>query len=240
MIVATKAGRASRCDIERDGRRLAEAADAGRHQQVRHRRHRRRGRSLHPADRVGLNPGEAAEAAGLRAGDVILARRRRAERQLRAAASSSSRRNRDRPLPLEIRRDGVSPADHRDAAEKSDGTCASARVIDGIELRRADPSPSRAVKLSAVQNWEWTKLILKTLKGLFTRETPMNQLMGPVGIAEMSGSAAQPRLARSCSRCMAMISLNLGLAEPDADPGARRRPHPDPRRSRVSRAATSP
>ena len=79
-----------------------------------------------------------------------------------------------------------------------------------LEYRTADPTPWQAVKLSAVQNWEWTRLILKTLKGLFTRDTPMKQLMGPIGIAEMSGNAAETGWI-SLFTLMAMISLNLGL-----------------------------
>ena len=35
------------------------------------------------------------------------------------------------------------------------------------------------------------RLIGRTLAGLFTRETPVKQLMGPVAIAQLSGSAAQ-------------------------------------------------
>ena len=49
-----------------------------------------------------------------------------------------------------------------------------------------------------------------TLAGLFTRETPVNQLMGPVAIAEISGATAQLGWVALLS-LMAMISLNLGL-----------------------------
>ena len=61
-----------------------------------------------------------------------------------------------------------------------------------------------------MQNWEWTKLIVTTLKGLFTRDTSMKQLMGPVAIAEMSGDAAEAGWIQLFT-LMAMISLNLGL-----------------------------
>ena len=46
--------------------------------------------------------------------------------------------------------------------------------------------------------------------GLFTRETSVKQLMGPVGIADLSGGAAQAGWI-SLFSLMAMISLNLGL-----------------------------
>ena len=65
--------------------------------------------------------------------------------------------------------------------------------------------------MSAEQNWEWTTLIVETLGGLFTRETSVKQLMGPVAIAE-----ACPAMRRRAGwiplfSLMAMISLNLGL-----------------------------
>ena len=67
-----------------------------------------------------------------------------------------------------------------------------------------------AIKLSVEKNWEWTRLIVETLAGLFTRETSVKQLMGPVAIADLSGAAAQAGWI-SLFSLMAMISLNLGL-----------------------------
>ncbi len=64
--------------------------------------------------------------------------------------------------------------------------------------------------MSADQNWEGTKLIGRTLRGLVTADTPVRQLMGPVAIAEMSGVAAE-RGWVDLFNLMAMLSLNLGL-----------------------------
>ena len=66
------------------------------------------------------------------------------------------------------------------------------------------------MKLSAKQNWDSTVLIGKTLVGLITRDTPVRQLMGPIAIAELSGSAAELGWVELLN-LMAMISLNLGL-----------------------------
>jgi regulator of sigma E protease len=68
-----------------------------------------------------------------------------------------------------------------------------------------------AVKLSFKQNWEWTTLIFRTLGGLFTRETSVKQLMGPVAIADLSNTAAKQESWIPLFQLMAMISLNLGL-----------------------------
>ena len=117
--------------------------------------------------------------------------------------------SKDRPLVLDLRRDGamtqvtVTP-------REVDGTIRIGATMNSGEMRTVEPGPIEAMRLSAVQNWEWTKLILTTLKGLFTRETPVRQLMGPVGIAEMSGNAASVGWI-SLFTLMAMISLNLGL-----------------------------
>ena len=206
MVVATKAGREITLDIDRDGTRLQKQMTP-----VGHGKYDMGdigvGPILNPQV-ASVNPGEAAEAAGLRTGDVILAaggeRNVKYDRFIELIKA-----NRDTPLPLEIRRDGV-VQQITVSPKEVDGIVRIGARIDGIELRRANPSPWGAVKLSAVQNWEWTKMILKTLKGLFTRDTPMNQLVGPVGIAEMSGGAAQAGWLQLFT-FMAMISLNLGL-----------------------------
>ena len=82
--------------------------------------------------------------------------------------------------------------------------------ISPTELRDIQPGFLEAIKMSAQQNWEWSTLIVRTLIGLFTRETSVKQLMGPVAIADLSGSAAEQGWVQLFS-LMAMISLNLGL-----------------------------
>lgn len=78
------------------------------------------------------------------------------------------------------------------------------------ETKRIDPTFVQAIKMSGQQTWEQSALIVTTLKGLFTRETPVKQLMGPVAIAELSGDYASLGLI-SLLGFMSMISLNLGL-----------------------------
>ena len=80
-----------------------------------------------------------------------------------------------------------------------------------LELQDRRARSVEAFKLSVKQNWEWTTLIFETLGGLFTRETSVKQLMGPVAIADLSGTAAQQDSWIPLFTLMAMISLNLGL-----------------------------
>ena len=112
------------------------------------------------------------------------------------------------PITLEIQRNG----------EKKT-ISVTPRPVDGaakigahltVESRMVNPGIVEAFKLSLQQNWEWTTLILKTLGGLLTRNTSVKQLMGPVAIADLSGTAAEQGWLPLFS-LMAMISLNLGL-----------------------------
>ena len=156
-----------------------------------------------------VNAGEPAEAAGLKAGDVVVgaAGVRNPEH---ARLVEIIREHGGRPLPLEVRRGDGSVHQITVTPRVVDEVGRIGATFFSYETRAVEPGILEAFKLSAVQNWEWTKLILTTLKGLFTRETPMKQLMGPVGIAEMSGNAAQAGWIQLFT-LMAMISLNLGL-----------------------------
>lgn len=78
------------------------------------------------------------------------------------------------------------------------------------ESRIIEPGPLEAMGMSIEQNYEWSNLIFRTLGGLFTRETSAAQLMGPVGIAQLAGSASEIGWVALFS-LMAMISLNLGI-----------------------------
>ena len=64
--------------------------------------------------------------------------------------------------------------------------------------------------MSFERNYEFSGLIFQTLWGLVTTETSPKQLVGPVGIAQLSGGAAEAGWVALFS-LMAMISLNLGI-----------------------------
>jgi len=83
-------------------------------------------------------------------------------------------------------------------------------VFLDAEMRTIDPGPFEAFTLSLEQNYEWSGLIFQSLRGLLTRDTPASQLVGPVGIAQMSGTAAEIGWINLFG-LMSMISLNLGI-----------------------------
>ena len=155
-----------------------------------------------------LNPGEPAEQGGLKPGDVILGVG--SERGIsRDRIIELIKANENKPIVFEVERDG-----------RNLQVTLTPRLIEGIvrigaqispfELRTVNPGFVEAIKLSVERNWEWSALIVKTLVGLFTRDTSVKQLMGPVAIADLSGTAAEQGWIQLFS-LMAMISLNLGL-----------------------------
>jgi regulator of sigma E protease len=95
------------------------------------------------------------------------------------------------------------------APVKKDGR-AMIGVAPGELTKPFTPTPLEAVKLSVEKNIESSGLIFRTLIGLFTGETSVRQLQGPVGIAQLSGESAQAGWISLLS-LMAMISLNLGI-----------------------------
>ena len=89
------------------------------------------------------------------------------------------------------------------------------RAVIGVgfsefEFRVVEPGLIEAFGMSLERNYEWSGLIFRTLWGLLTAETSPRQLVGPVGIAQLSGGAAQVGWVALFS-LMAMISLNLGI-----------------------------
>jgi regulator of sigma E protease len=155
-----------------------------------------------------VTPGEPAALAGIQRGDVIVAIN--GERAL--DGDKTVGRIHDSagvPIVLTIERQGAP----LDVTVTPKGAAGSARIgvaISPYEVQRIDPSLAQAIQMSVKQNWDNTVSTGKTLRGLVTRETPVRQLMGPIGIAQLSGSAAAISWS-ALFGLMSMISLQLGL-----------------------------
>ena len=152
-------------------------------------------------------PGDPADKAGVKPGDVVVAvneERVVFAKQLADAISRSA----GHAIDLTIRRNGHEQ--HVQVTPENRGN----RGMIGISINEATksfkPGPFDAVKLSVQRNWESSGLIFRTIGGLFTGETSVRQLQGPVGIAQLSGESAQQGLLSLLS-LMAMVSLNLGI-----------------------------
>jgi len=206
MAVGTKANREIPVVLVRDGKRISvkltpaaidkyETGDIG------------VGPQMRPMV-SSLISGGPADAAGMQRGDVILAangeRGLTSERFIEIIQGHGSK-----PLEVLIERDGQSQT-MTVTPEPYDDTVRIGATVQSLETQTIEPGIVEAFRLSVERNWEWTVLIFDTLRGLFTRDTSVKQLMGPVGIAGLSGDAAEAGLIPLFT-LMALISLNLGI-----------------------------
>jgi regulator of sigma E protease len=151
--------------------------------------------------------GDRAEQAGLKAGDVILAING-ARMATRPQLIDVISQNGGKPIHVTVRRGA------EDVTVTATPEQRGPRGWLGVELseptKSFTPGPLEAVKLSVEHNIESSGLIFRTLAGLFTGETSVRQLQGPVGIAQLSGESAQEGFITLLS-LMAMLSINLGI-----------------------------
>ncbi len=153
-------------------------------------------------------PGKPAEAAGLKVDDEILA----IDGERFAFASQISpviwKKPVDKPIEFRIRRNGAEQTIAVTPYQEGDQTRVGFGPLDAT--RSYKPTPIEAIGMSIQRNIEMSGMILGTLKDLFTGEASPKQLMGPVGIAQLSGESAQAGWL-ALFGLMASISLNLGL-----------------------------
>lgn len=154
-----------------------------------------------------VTPGEPADRAGLRVDDIVEA----VEGEPTSSENLITRINDsvDQSLSLMIRRGetqlevDVTPALVGDVGMI--GVSIAPYAVDIIE-----PTFGEAIVLSLKKNYEWSGMIFRALVGLFTAETSPKQLVGPVGIAQLSGNYLEQGFLPLLG-LMSMISLNLGI-----------------------------
>ena len=155
-----------------------------------------------------LTPGAPADQAGLRLYDVIIAidgeRGPTGERVIELIRASGGR-----PLTVEFERAGARQTTTVTPRVIGDAPRIGARV-NPYEVRIVRPGPIEAVTMSLERNWEVSRATVLSLAGLFTRETSVKQLLGPVAIADLTGTAASQGWVELFS-LMSTISLSLGL-----------------------------
>jgi regulator of sigma E protease len=160
----------------------------------------------HPHVR-GVWQGHAAERAGLRARDVILAINGEPITFTTHLKQAISKRP-EQEITIDIRRDGQ-PMTLRATPGRRDnaGFLGIDMADDTVSIR---PGVVGAARMAVEKNIQFSGMIFRTVWGLLTRETSPKQLMGPVAIAQMSGESAQLGIIALLA-LMAQISLNLGL-----------------------------
>jgi regulator of sigma E protease len=151
--------------------------------------------------------GDRAEQAGLKAGDIVLSvngETMATRQQLIDAISRSG----GKPITITIRR-GEQELTLTGTPEQR-GSRGMMGFYIGEQTKWFKPGPLEAIKLSVERNIENSGLIFRTLGGLFTGETSVRALQGPVGIAQLSGESAEEGFL-SLLGLMAMLSINLGI-----------------------------
>jgi regulator of sigma E protease len=155
-----------------------------------------------------LAPGKPAELAGVKVGDEVLAID--GQRMVFASqiAETIWKKPADQPIEFRLRRAGVDLTIAVTPYREGD------RTMVGLGPKEAtvplNPTPLQAIGMSIQRNIEMSGQILGTLKDLVTGEASPKQLMGPVGIAQLSGESASLGWIALLG-LMASISLNLGL-----------------------------
>jgi regulator of sigma E protease len=149
----------------------------------------------------------AAERAGLKAGDIIVSIQGQRMVFSRDVIDVISK-NPDVPLEFVIRRDNQEQRFSVTPEKEGDVGRVGINIVN--QTRTFRPGPLEAFGLSVERNIESAGLILKTLWGLVVGQTSPRQLMGPIGIAQISGEYAQAGWV-ALFALMASISLNLGL-----------------------------
>jgi regulator of sigma E protease len=162
--------------------------------------------SFHPQIR-NINAGEPAAVAGLAIGDVIVEVNgvpTDNEALLKAIKGSPSK-----PITLTVVRNGARvPITVTPALRGTEGRIGV--ELNPFEERLVAAGFVQALNLSVAKNVEWSTLIFRTFGGLFKGEASPKQLMGPVGIAQLSGAYARLGWIPLFT-LMAMLSVNLAI-----------------------------
>src|SRR5262245_41765293 len=162
--------------------------------------------NVHPHIRS-VTPGEAAERAGLKPNDVVVAVDDQTITFANQLKSAISKRP-EQTIRLAILRDGMAMTVSATPARRGDNGLLGIGI--GDETVSGAPGVVGAMRMSVQKNIQYAGLIFQTVWGLLTRETSPKQLMGPLAIAQLSGESAQLGWIALFS-LMASISLNLGL-----------------------------
>jgi regulator of sigma E protease len=151
-------------------------------------------------------PGTAAEAAGLRAGDRIVAVGETRVEQI-AELEKLLDASKETGVPLTVARGG-GEVDLTLRAMKGEREAGYPGFIPPTEIRKLALGP--ALTESVAQNWKMVKYTFTVIGRLFKAQGSVKDFSGPISIARISGEMLRTG-AQAVIFLMAMISLQLGI-----------------------------
>jgi len=162
---------------------------------------------VHPRVWPTINKGEPGDRAGIKVGDVIIAVDGKPI-TFRAQLIDIISKKADQPAVITVEREDGRHEIHVTPERRGDRGVLGVYLADATKSVR--PGAFEALTMSVRENVQGAGLIFRTVWGLVTRETSPKQLLGPVGIAQLSGEFARVSLIALLG-LMANLSLNLGL-----------------------------
>jgi regulator of sigma E protease len=162
--------------------------------------------NVHP-EIPSLVPNSPAEKAGVKPGDYVLALDGEPI-VFRAQLIEAIEKKPEMPITLTVLRNGQR-LDIKMISGR-EGNVGRVGVYLRDEMKKVEPGPIEAIGLSLERMWGLSTMIFETVWDLLTREASPKQLMGPIGIMQLSGESAQAGWVSLLS-LMSVISLNLGI-----------------------------
>ena len=165
-----------------------------------------------------VSPDGAAAAAGLEAGDLIVAINDTPVDDWLVDVVPTIQSSAGQPLQLTIERDGRSRLlELTPAAREQDGKQIGF-IGAGIEafewpehmMRSISHNPLAAIPVAMVKTWDMTALTLDSLKKMITGLVSAKNLSGPITIAKVAGASAKSGL-ESFLSFIAYLSISLGV-----------------------------
>ncbi|MFT6464211.1 sigma E protease regulator RseP [Halopseudomonas sp.] len=165
-----------------------------------------------------ISPDGAAEAAGLRSGDLIVSIDGEPVDNWLDQVVPAIQASPGEPLEIGIERDGqpmlltVTPQSRDQGGEISGFVGAGVAAFEWPEhmVRTIDYNPLVAIPFAAAKTWDMTVLTLDSLKKMLTGLVSAKNLSGPITIAKVAGASAKSG-PESFLNFIAYLSISLGV-----------------------------
>ena len=163
-------------------------------------------------------PGEAADQAGLKKGDLILSVDDMALDEWRALVSFI-RKHPGQKVTLEVERDGGRLQFPLFVGRRDEGGQSYGRIGAAVEIPeglydeyqvKVQLGPVEALRAATYKSWDMSLFMLKMLGRMLTGEASVKNLSGPISIAQIAGKSASYGPTYFL-KFLALVSISLGV-----------------------------